>query len=324
VLSKNFILAFLLLIIGIKMNGQRTESVLNFDFNTNHLYFEIENDVFLFSDHYYTGGLAIFYTNRKLKNTPAQFILRSKNLKVNYFSGFGIEQRLFTPFSISDPAEAKQDRPYSAYIMITNFSVLVNTKNKLKISNEIGLGILGPGAKGMEFQTFIHELTNSVAPVGWENQINNTPILDYQFRIEKGLFKSNVSDFIIPFSEVRIGTYKDEISLGLLLRLGNSNKMLVYKNAFVDIHKRLVWDFVMEAKFKTVFYDCTLHNGFSGEDNVYNLNYQDIDRFLYYFRTGLNLYYKGFYLRYMVYLNSPDFLNGRYHRYSGIYFGFSF
>jgi len=306
------------------MNGQRTETVLNFDFNKNHVYFELENDLFLGSDHYYTGGIAIFYTNRNLKNSPAQLILRSKNLKVNYFSGFGIEQRLFTPFSISNPAEAKQDRPYSAYLMFTNFSVLVNTNKKLKISNEIGVGILGPGAKGMEFQTIIHELTHSVIPVGWENQINNTPILDYQFRIEKGLFGPAISDFIVPFGEARVGTYKDEISLGLILHIGNSNKMLVYKNAFVDIHKQLVWDFVLESKFKTVFYDCTLHNGFSGQNNMYNLDYKDIDHFLYYFRTGVNLYYKGFYLRYMIYLNTRDFHNGSYHRYSGIYFGFSF
>lgn len=304
--------------------AQRTETVLTFDDKINHIYFEFENDIFLQSDHYYTGGLALFYTNRKLKKTPAQLILQSGNYRKDYYSGFGIEQRLFTPYSISNPDSQGTDRPYSAYLMLSNFSLMVNTDKHLKISNEIGVGVLGPAAKGMEFQSYIHELTHSVMPVGWENQLKNSPVFDYQFRIEKGLFGPYFSNHIIAIGETRIGTLKDELAGGFLIKFGNSNKMLEYKKAFVDIKGHLVWDLVIEGKFKFILYDATLQGGITDRESEYSLSFSETDKFQFAYRSGVNMYYKRFYARYMIFVNTKDFLNGRYHRYACIVVGFSF
>ncbi len=82
---------------------------------------EVENDLLFQSDHYYTSGTAISYLNKKNKYSPAQLILKSKNMEAIRFSGFGLEQRMFTPYSILNPNSIEGNRPYSAYLLATNF-----------------------------------------------------------------------------------------------------------------------------------------------------------------------------------------------------------
>ena len=95
--NRAFIVLLVLLTVCEDGLSQRIEKAIDFDQKKNHLSFEVENDMLFQSDHYYTGGLAISYTHRKLKHTPAQFIIRSKQKKSITYTGVGIEHRLFTP-----------------------------------------------------------------------------------------------------------------------------------------------------------------------------------------------------------------------------------
>jgi hypothetical protein len=57
--------------------------------------------------------------------------------------------------------------------LATNFSVLINPKKHLKMSNELGIGIIGPAAGGEWAQTFVHKTIGSHIPIGWEDQLKN-------------------------------------------------------------------------------------------------------------------------------------------------------
>ena len=98
-------------------------------------------------------------------------LLKSKSTETIRFSGFGLEQRMFTPYSILRPDSIVDDRPYSAYLLATNFSVLINPEKHLKISNELGIGIMGPTAGGKWAQSLVHQIIDSPIPVGWEDQL---------------------------------------------------------------------------------------------------------------------------------------------------------
>jgi hypothetical protein len=304
--------------------AQRTETAINFDQNKNHIVIEVENDLLFKSDHYYTAGIALSYTYKNLKKTLAQLILKSKNPNNFTFSGFGIEQRMFTPFSIIAPDAIENDRPYSAYLMATNFSVLINPEKNLAISNEIGIGVIGPLAGGKELQTFVHEIIGSALPIGWEYQIKNAFLIDYQFRIEKGFFTPWVARHIIPFAMARVGTLKDQINIGLMIKLGNKNTILSTVKDISTKKDHFIWEWVFEGKLQGVFYDATLQGGLFNGDELVSLHLKDTFMRQYNFRMGVNLYYKGFFLRYMVQLNSPNFSVGILHRYGSINIGFSF
>jgi hypothetical protein len=304
--------------------GQRTETAINLTQEKSRLVFEVENDLLFQSDNYYTAGLAISYTNKYLKNTPTQLILKSKNKENFIFSGFGIQQRIFTPYSISEPSAIENDRPYSAYLLATNFSVLINADKKLKLSNEIGVGIMGKIAGGKEVQTFIHNAIGSVTPVGWDSQLENAFLFDYQFRIEKAFFSDWIAEHFTPFTAARIGTLTDRVQIGLMTKWGNKSKTLINATIPYELKKQFIWEWVFEANLQGVFYDATLEGGlFNGKEAI-DLSKQEIISRQYQLRMGVNFYYKKLSFRYMVKFNSTDFVTAVVHRYASVNIGVSF
>jgi len=111
-------LLFLLAFCFIQSFSQRTETSLNVSSSINRLYLEIENDMLFQTDSYYTAGIALSLTNKNLKKSPAQFLFKLNKHKILSFSGFGIQQRIFTPYSITAPNSIANDQPYSAYLLI--------------------------------------------------------------------------------------------------------------------------------------------------------------------------------------------------------------
>ena len=76
---KSYILFILFTLLSQLVFGQRTETALYFNQDTNRLVFETENDVLFKSDHYYTAGIALSYTNKNLKK------IKLFSIFLNYF-----------------------------------------------------------------------------------------------------------------------------------------------------------------------------------------------------------------------------------------------
>lgn len=304
--------------------GQRTETAINITPEKTRLVLEVENDMLFTTDSYYTAGMALSYTNKALKKTPAQLILHSKNEENLTFQGFGLEHRIFTPYSIGNPSAVENDRPYSAYFMATNFAVLINLEKKLNLSNEVGIGIMGPAVKGEEIQTFVHRAIGSILPVGWENQLDNTFLIDYQFRVEKGFFNHWFAKHFKPFVATRVGTLTDELEIGVISTIGNKNNYLASSATSSEIKKSLIWEWIFEANLKGVLYDATLEGGLFNKDQSVILEKQETIAQQYQLRMGVNLYYKKFSFRYMVKYNSSNFATANIHRYASLNIGLAF
>lgn len=318
---KDFIL-YLLILTNLAVAGQRTETEITFYETKNRIVLEIENDLLFNTDSYYTSGVAISYSNKRIKKMPTQLILNLFNSENDYsISGFGIQQRMFTPYSIEEPNSIKNDRPYSAYILISNYAVLINTKNNLKVSNEIAIGVMGEFAGGEEAQTLVHKTIGSPVPIGWDNQLGNAFLIDYQFRVEKTLFRNWLTNHLSPFAEARIGTLTDRIKVGFITKWGNKNECL---RNIGNLKNKFVWEWIFEANLQGVFYDATLEGGLFNNDKLIGLPKQNIISQQYQLRMGVNLSYKRFSLRYMVKLNSSDFVSAAIHRYGSANFGYSF
>lgn len=304
--------------------GQRTETAINMTPEKTRLVLEVENDLLFTTDSYYTAGMALSYTNKTLKKTPAQLILHSKNEENLSFYGFGLEHRIFTPYSIGNPSAVKNDRPYSAYFMATNFAVLINLEKKLNLSNEIGIGIMGPAVKGEEIQTFVHRAIGSILPVGWENQLENSFLVDYQFRVEKGFFNDWFAEHIIPFAAARVGTLMDEFQVGIISKIGNKSNFLTHTSKTSSTKKNFIWEWVLEANLKGVLYDATLEGGLFSKGESVILDKPEKNSQQYQLRMGGNLYYKNLSFRYMVKYNSSNFATANIHRYASFNIGLAF
>ena len=318
------ILLMCLLLTPIGAFSQRTETAVYFSEDRRRLVFEIENDLLFQTDSYYTAGIAISFTHKGLKKSPAQLMLNLFGKKNCGIAGFGLQQRIFTPYSIENPNSIANDRPYSAYLLLTNYAVHLNAKKRLLISNELGIGAMGPMAGGEEVQSFVHELLGNALPVGWDNQLNNAPLIDYHLRLEKSFFHGFVAEHFIPFTEVRVGTLTDRVKFGLKMRFGNkSQSMLDWANSRTTNHK-FIWEWILSANLQGVFYDATLQGGVLNKDETIALPRQDVIEQQYQVRMGINFYVDCFSFRYMVKLNSSDFVNAVVHRYGSVNLSFSF
>jgi len=313
-----------LILIPVELSGQRSETGIYFTNDTNRLVLEVENDLLFQSDGYYTAGIAISYTNKRLKNTPSQIILSLISKNDVDFTGFGIQQRIFTPYSIEDTNYNENDRPYSAYLLLTNYSVYVNKSRRMIITNEIGIGAMGPMAGGEQVQTFIHKLLGNTLPAGWDNQLNNAALIDYNFHIEKSFFRGFVAEHFIPYAEARIGTLTDRVKFGLKIRFGNKNHSMMALTEGKRFEKKFIWEWLFAANLQGVFYDATLQGGVMNKDESISLPRQDVIERQYQMRMGINFYIKRFSFRYMVIYNSCDFVNAVVHRYGSVNFGYSF
>ncbi len=303
--------------------AQRTEIALGFSPKNNRLDFELNNDMLFSTDSYYTAGIAFTYTNKKLKKTLAQLILKPRNEGVLNFAGFGIEQRMFTPTSIIQPDLIPNDQPYAAYLLLTNFSVNVNPQKKMKVSNEVGIGLMGPQAFGEEMQTIVHEVVNVATPIGWENQLQNTLLIDYQLRIERGFGPDWFANHVVPFLDGRVGTLTNRVQIGTMIKFGNKDRFLKNDVDLNQVKKKLIWEWVFSANLQGVFYDATLQGSmFRNDPNA--LSASEIIPHQYRFRTGISLYYQNFSLRYMINFNSSTFNESVYHRYGGINIAYCF
>lgn len=320
---KSYILVLFFLKTTLFVFGQRTETAINLTSEKSRLIFETENDMLFGSDNYYTAGLALSYTSDNFKKTPAQLLFNSKNLENYIYSGFGFQQRIFTPYSIAEPNSIEGDRPYSAYLLATNFAVLINPTKNLKLSNEIGIGIMGQAAGGKEVQKLVHSLIGSITPIGWEAQLENAFLIEYQFRVEKGFFNDWVANHFVPFASTRVGTLTDLVQVGLITKWGNKNNFLQDARTPIELNNKLIWEWLFEANLQGVFYDATLEGGlFNDGPNV--LTKDEIISRQYQFRTGFNLYYKKFSFRYMIKFNSTDFNSAVIHRYASVNVGLAF
>jgi hypothetical protein len=321
---RNTIILFIFTFIVQLSFGQRTETAIDFSQKKNRFVFETENDMLFNSDSYYTAGIAFSYTHKNLQKTPAQFLLKPKNDSVYTFTGFGFQQRMFTPFSITEPNSIANDQPYSAYLLITNYSVLINPKKKLKISNEIGFGMMGEKALGEEIQSIVHEIVGSPIPIGWENQLQNSFLIDYQFRIEKGFFNDWTAEHLVPFAAARVGTLTNRVQFGLAAKFGNKSKHLKLNETSLKSNEHFIWEWVYEANLQGVFYDATLQGGMFGPRDPNALEKKDVISAQFQMRTGLNLFYKRYSLRYMIFFNSTNFVTAKTHSYGSVNLGFSF
>lgn len=320
---KKYFLGIMLWTIATGATGQRTETALNFHTGKSRLILEVENDMLFQSDSYYTAGLALSYTNKNLKKTLSQLMLKPKSDDALTFSGIGIQQRIFTPYSIEQPNLIPNDRPYTAYLLATNFSTLINTKKRITFSNEIGIGVMGKIAGGKEVQTFVHKVVNSPTPIGWENQLKNSFLIDYQIRAEKMFLTGWVNDHFIPFAAIQVGTLTDGLKIGVTTKFGNKRKFLENPELLTNTKHHFIWEWLFSANLHGVFYDATLQGGLFNNDSVALTPKETISR-QYQLRMGVNLYYSKISFRYMVNFNSSNFKSAIIHRYGSVNIGVSF
>ncbi|MCW3077927.1 MAG: hypothetical protein JWO32_2536 [Bacteroidetes bacterium] len=236
---------------------------LNRELVKNNRYFSFiyDNDFFSATDRYYTQGVIVELVMPFIKKSPFSKTLIGLNKKAQNYYGLRFEQDCFTPISIRIDTLNRLERPYTGTFVMRHFLTSIDPLIKTRLATQLDIGIIGPCAKCEEEQKGIHKGLDNIAPLGWENQLSQDVVLNYNVSFEKGISSHKYLE-LIAFADARAGTLYDDAGGGLHLRFGKMNSYFkhlgVIKNAQEN---KLQLYFTVKAKGKAVGYNATLQGG---------------------------------------------------------------
>jgi hypothetical protein len=223
--------------------------------------FKSDNDAYLFygQDRYYTNGLFIYFRHA----SPAEKL--GKRLE-KFIYELTAGQKMYNPISGNVGNQAKQDRPFAAYLYAGGGAHFFYKKESvLKVNLE--LGTIGPDALGEEAQKLLHKLVGFYEINGWQYQVNNELAANLGLQYTKLLHRSaaNNLDFAIE-TYLNAGTTFSGAGVGILFRTGQLNQLFhtAYTNAAIGNNEntaRLVkkeFFFYAKPQLNYVAYDATI------------------------------------------------------------------
>ena len=281
--------------------------------------FNYDNDYFGSSDENYTQGYNFEFVFPILQKNPINHLfIKSKNREAKY--GFSIEHIGYTPFNIKSSEIQFGDRPFAAAIMLKSFKIATDTVSKSRLVSSLNIGLIGPGAFGKEMQVAIHQATGNVIPQGWQNQIKNDAVVNYQIDYEKQLFRYRNFFAIQSTTNIKVGTLFTNASVGVNATLG------IINSPFTSVKNKNKYQVYMFAQplFTAVAYDATLQGGLFNNKSPYTIAANDVERFTAQIHYGIILQTRTLFFEYFRGEITREFATGDHAKWGGIKFGFKF
>lgn len=309
-----------LLLFSILSFSQRIDNTASFrEIKSNHYFrYYFDNDFFANTDYYYTQGQNFELVSPKLLKNPVNYLfIKLKNSEQKY--GLSFEQVGFTPTDIVSNEILYDDRPYAAAVMLKSFLISTDTVHKTTFSSILTIGIIGPFTFGREIQSKIHEWIGRDIPSGWQYQIQNDLILNYEISHEKQLYRLNNLFSLNSNAKLRLGTMNTNISGGLTTTFGKKNSPIISQKNKNNFQIYGYWQGLVTA----VGYDASLQGGLFNQNSPYVITNENMKRFTFQNNFGIILHSKTFYLEYYRSWLSKEFKAGRKHEWGGIRIGFT-
>jgi lipid A 3-O-deacylase len=308
-----------LVLLTYRASGQRISNTAIYRNVSSNRYFRIhyENDYFSTTDIYYTQGINTEYVNPAIGNYfTSKLLVRSGSKEAKF--GIALEHEGFTPTSISHPEILVGDRPFASCLFLKTFSTVNDSARRARISSSLSTGAIGPIAHGKEMQETIHRWINDDQPLGWENQIRNDLILNYELEYEHGLLAS--SDYFSLLGKVgaRAGTLNTKAFTGVMLMAG------LFDDPFTNFSKQKRKNQVYlyaEPLMNIVAYDATLQGGLFNKSGPYTISSNEITRLVFQGNIGIVFKIKALQLEYFQSYLTKEFKTGGTHLWGGIRIG---
>ncbi len=240
----------------------KAESLPDDDLNTFSIY--VENDYFGGSDGGYTNGLKLTWSSPikdqypkdvwphrwlypLVKHIPFE---KKPDKKRNITFAFG--QNIYTPEDIESEDIVEDDRPYAG---ITYLSLGFHSRTERHMDTiEVSIGLVGPSSYAEECQKAVHKVFDDIQPKGWDNQLNNEPVLEIVYEYKKKIIQSGV------------GTgFGNDLILNTGGGLGNA---LIYYN--IGLSYRIGWNMPNDFGIFPIRPTSSFNGGFDDKDPRYS------------------------------------------------------
>ena len=285
--------------------------------SSNYFRFNYDNDYFGSTDQNYTQGYNFELVTPTFKKNPVNYLFyKPKSNEFKY--GLSIEHIGFTPDNIKSTEIQYGDRPFAAAIILKSFSIAIDTIQKSRFISSLNIGIIGPGAFGKEMQVAIHKATGNTIPGGWQNQIKNDVVLNYEVSYEKQLLRLNNIAALQSDVHVRFGTLFTNVSLGLNAIFG------IINSPFSSLKNKNKFQLYLYSQpvINVIGYDATLQGGLFNAKSLYTISTAKIERFTAQNNYGIVLQTRSMYFEYARTMITREFELGSSAKWGGIKIGF--
>ncbi len=306
--------------------AQAIDNMASFRLMTGEKYirFYYENDYFTATDFYYTQGINVEMVDPSFRRFPLTKILVAPRNGTRQF-GISVEHNGYTPTSIESNEILYGDRPFAAALMLKTFSMTGDSTRHQRITSSLSLGVIGPAAGGYEMQKSIHSWINGTEPLGWQYQIENGLVINYELGVEKNLLRAGKGFLMNGFVNARAGSLNTKVSSGLVLMAGRLNSSITSifskEKRRHSQKERVGFHVYLQPMINAIGYDATLQGGLFNHSSPYTISSDQIERFTLQASYGAVFQYRRVYLEYFKTIISKEFETGLYHRWGGIRIG---
>lgn len=215
------------------------------------------------TDRAYSNGSSIGYLYMKNKKSTFldKWLLHQAGADgINVFE-WSLMQIMITPNQIADTSYQPKDFYYAGALFATHALSSYNPIKKYSIRTEIVFGIMGPWALAKETQTFAHNLISYQPPRGWENQVPNAPLLNYNLTFEVMLWHPLKELEVIGGLDAKAGTMTTSATLYSYLRYGLFNPYFGHINPEIATKRRFQLYAMARPQFSGIIYNALLQGG---------------------------------------------------------------
>lgn len=271
-----------------------------------------ENDFFTATDEYYTQGISLEVVSPAMKHNPLTWLLPAPG-KWQTRYGLGIEHNGYTPTNTDFNDIRYGDRPFAGILVLKTFQLSTDKVHTQRFSSSLSTGVIGPLAGAGQMQRSIHKWLGNYTPHGWDNQVANDVVLNYQLSYEKQLLAYNRYVSFSANGLARFGTLSDKLGIGTTLMLG------YFDNPFSNLKAGNFSIYAYDhPEVCIVGYDATLQGGVFDKDSPYTIAVGDVSRITFQNRWGIVLRYRQIHLEYFQSYLTKEFAGQHDHKWGGI------
>ncbi|WP_394129031.1 lipid A deacylase LpxR family protein [Shewanella maritima] len=197
----------------------------------NHWFFNMDNDIIVGSDGDFSNGILLgWQTGAMNELDQASWLIKGlswltlSDRSQHYQWGYNIHQRMWTPIEIEHDFPQAYDRPYAGTLELNSYFGSFSDEFAQKV--QLSLGVIGPASGAEKSQSWVHDITNSEKPNGWDYQVQNQFIGQLTYEADylitrQPFFKHTQWDFA-PYAQLSAGNFRSQALGGLSLRWGSN------------------------------------------------------------------------------------------------------
>ncbi|MCP4769665.1 MAG: lipid A deacylase LpxR family protein [Gammaproteobacteria bacterium] len=189
----------------------------------------IDNDIFIGNDSGYSNGIFYSWYDTPVNNKPAPGFLARAMLwsladhgpAVSEVSTKTIGQFIVTPedITLEDPPRPPEDLPYGGLLFYTDGWIQSYERHAAKIG--VTIGIVGEYSLAEQSQTFVHKITGSDEPEGWDTQLNDEIVFKFsRSQVWRSWASSNGHSDLLLGGDAALGTISSSLGATAMFRYG--------------------------------------------------------------------------------------------------------